>query len=1337
MSSHQQLILDLKTSQETITKALNVIYLDLVKFKDNVKSKSSLSYNAVHAICMAIKDKGQFYELYADAIEKVSANILESHWNRFVELVRFILAEFYTKNLFERSHSLAYLVTSDHITTADDVRSHLKLFSRHLYYTHNQLRQDQTKETFTNLSEIIAKSKDIEYDSLIEDFKTNILEFPSMLQTVFVKQLDKNVILFEKFFSVLTSYKIDSSKLNNSFIQLSKYLIHFIYLDITDKNTLHSLNFLRSCKDNPSLKAHKYQSYALNLFYYFIKLLLFPNAIEFNQNFIEIIQKFITFYDRSELAKETWFMDTIVTMARVLDAFKAEKPLIESMSEESHKIVYNLIEKLIKLSHGVSYESGLWACCNSTRKHTIFKLCISQTTMFEIAVQKEFKKPDLGISVGTILKHTIAVAECFNCSTVNYEITLIMNSLIRCAQNVKAKENAEMLAKILLVSTKTKDLLPEFGGKTIIKCLLNVQKITENTSAIAEAYALYIAHLMETNADTDLIRKYIAAFYSVEPCMCVCETLEESIFPLKPTKFNHRLLHSMETGIFHKFGGNNILVITSLLKTASHIMDFILVARQFPQVNVSKKLERKHSELTAKTSSLSPLEHLALGHICKFLAVQQMDNLKNLFNIPKINDDSLTQILDIDKLKQIDIVAEIQILKIGLEAIESFEKFFEFASQRIMPEKDISIDWEPIIDDVAMLARLFHFRGYVDSAYKAWLLLLRITTHVDDVLNRIRALGFLCDECQFIEHYDPEYNLEEEIINMEVAIYECLMNLEFLTPRRQNYILICICNIAWFWATKRQYVESQILLDMVFLKIEELEDRRDKFEMVRATHLAISFRIKWKLQKELPQRIAFQHVEKILDEIRAVVYYTSEDSVNFPILLFAVVNDISEFTTNRLGEPATLPYVQMVLKLALDTGAAFRMVQFLILWVHINLQSENPSKCQDKLDLMDMLYRTPVPENSSLTKVSIPSIKHDLAINPADTQMIYEDQFVRKAVYVNPISPVRIKHKPTSINRDLGTFLMSHRSSCSCEKCSHTFLMWQIFKIGCLNARLLYLGDAYNEAYLFFSKAIKWCSHKTHQAHVKFCFREYEFCMLIQHINLLRKLENFNEAITTSECSIESYNKLKSTLDGVYHINLSLQLESAVVEMKRKNTTPKSPKVRRFLKFSPIESQVQATNKQDVLKASESTKQRRERKNKENIESIIYNDLKPSSTLKEKSTRRRKKPDPVDDICKNIEKVQIADEVAILPKKPPTSRKRNDGKQNLNTAIIIIEDDDDDDDDSPEPTTNNKCVIPKSASRIESTPKRRGRRLKKSPTSVALAKSVDVESGRKPLRRRI
>ncbi|XP_055921246.1 protein three rows [Eupeodes corollae] len=1351
--SHQQLIIDLKTSRESAIKALNEIYSKLIKCKDNTKAKSSVSYNAVHAMCMAIKDKGHFYDIYAEAIEKLVPDIQEAHWNMFVELLRFILAEFYSKNLFERSINLAFLVTADHIVTPADVKSHLKLFSRQLYNTHMHLPPEQLKELFKNIARVVVKSKEIQFEDLIEDFHTNILGFPSMLQTILVKHLDKASILFEKFFSAIASLKIASNKINDSLILLMKYLIHFIYLDVTDKNSVFSQNFLRACKDNQSFKAHKYQSYSLNLFYYFIKLMLFPNSHDFNKNFAEIIDKFTVFFERSELSNDPWFMDSIVTIARVLDAFKGQKVLLESMDEDSHRQLYSLIEKLIKLAHGVNYESGLWTCCNSTRKHIIFKLCILQLTLFETAAEKGFNRPELSRAVMTILKHTIVVAECFNCTTLNYEVALIMNSLSRCAQQTKTKEHGELLAKMLLIPTKLSKHLPENSVRTILKCLMHVHKISGNTEGQAEACALYLAHLMESqNIDTELVKKYIHAFYGFEPCMSVCETLAESTFPLKPSSFSRRLLHSIETGVYHKTRANNILVITSLLKSATNCLDFVLVARLFPQVSVIKKLERKYAELKSNSSrQLSPLEHLALGHICKFRAVQQMDDLKNLYQIPKVNDESLNQISDLGKLKQIDVVAEMQIMNLAHEGIEEFEKFFECSSQKSLSEEGFSVDWVAIIDDVAMLARLFHFRGYIDFAYKAWRFLLRITTYVNDILNRIRALGFLCDECLFIELYDPDFDIEQEIINTEGAIYECLMNLEYLTPRRQNYVLICLCNIGWFLATKGRFRESQILLDMTLGKIEELAERKNKFELVRATHLATSFRIKWKLQKEISKKKAFAQVDRILDEIRAVVYYTSEDSVNFPTLLFSVVNDISEFTTNRLSEPATLPYVQMVLKLALDTGAAFRIVQFLILWTHINLQSENASKCQTKLDLIDLLYRNPRPSNPELHINSITSVKKTFDINPADTRLIYEGESVRKAVEINPISPVRIKHKPPAIHRDLVSFLISHGSSCSCEKCSHTFLSWQFFKIGCLNARLLYLGDVYNEPKVFYAKAIKWCANKLHKKHTKFHFREYEFSMLIHYINLLRRTKNFNEAIETSECSIEAYNKLRNTLDGAYRVNLSVQLESTRTEMNRKPDTPKSPKIRRFLKFSPIESQSSST---EVICSSSSsssasslttTKRRGRAKKespqtiKENIENIIYKDpeVKKSSSQasRARSARRKEKQsadtEAVDDICKIVENIQISDEV--MPKKPPSSRRRG-GNQNLNTAIIII-----DDDDSPVPSAA-KSTIPKSVSKIECTPRTRGRTKKtqpQQPQSATVSKSGDAESRSKLLRRRI
>lgn len=247
------------------------------------------------------------------------------------------------------------------------------------------------------------------------------------------------------------------------------------------------------------------------------------------------------------------------------------------------------------------------------------------------------------------------------------------------------------------------------------------------------------------------------------------------------------------------------------------------------------------------------------------------------------------------------------------------------------------------------MARILQYRGYLDNACEAWLLLYNIANTIDDHHNALRGFAFLCENAAIFEQ-TKEINIHCEVNKMESIIFDSITDIQALVPRRQNYLLLSLCQLAFFYARNGNNAYADMLLMFAKVKHDEIPCRKGKFDIVLATIEAVKFRILWIDKKEavrLNFRCIIRDIDVNLDHYRNIAYISSEDSLNYLNLMFGFIQEIAECTINRMcGDNSLNSWLIMILKTALETASALRVIQILTIWAYANVQMEYVDKAQ-------------------------------------------------------------------------------------------------------------------------------------------------------------------------------------------------------------------------------------------------------------------------------------------------------------------------------------------------------------------------------------------------------
>lgn len=270
------------------------------------------------------------------------------------------------------------------------------------------------------------------------------------------------------------------------------------------------------------------------------------------------------------------------------------------------------------------------------------------------------------------------------------------------------------------------------------------------------------------------------------------------------------------------------------------------------------------------------------------------------------------------------------------------------------------IDWESFIDDVASLALFLQLSGFMEKCSQIWLFHYKCSCLLQDSYSSLRSLAFFCEYSEYYADNNDSFKLDEEISNHFSFIMQCLEKLPNL-PRQtyQNYVLLVLLQIAYYYSRSLRYSYAQMLLQYVVLKHAELPERQGRYDIILATVDAIRFRLLWKnvnasdqkavrnsAENVLLNRCLLREIEETLDRLHDFSYISSNDGVLFSILILGLVQEFAECTANRLCDNFINSLFIATCKSSLLFGLPFRLVEILSMWMRLNLQMEYIDKAQ-------------------------------------------------------------------------------------------------------------------------------------------------------------------------------------------------------------------------------------------------------------------------------------------------------------------------------------------------------------------------------------------------------
>ncbi|TMW43541.1 hypothetical protein DOY81_011378 [Sarcophaga bullata] len=189
-------------------------------------------------------------------------------------------------------------------------------------------------------------------------------------------------------------------------------------------------------------------------------------------------------------------------------------------------------------------------------------------------------------------------------------------------------------------------------------------------------------------------------------------------------------------------------------------------------------------------------------------------------------------------------------------------------------------------------------------------------------------------------------------------------------------------------------------------------------------------------------------------------------------------------------------------------------------------------------------------------------------------------------VQLSPIKTEKLQLSPSRKNYNLNNYLKSGTDNKQIEQ-----LDWIFFMVGCLNARLYFLVEDYDQLEAFYENCNKWLEMRQNEFNKKF-YRNVQLMALQHYVNFLRARRKYDKAQQYLFTAIELCENMKYKVDGLYHINFQLQLLNTRKELDNmKNMICQRPvhnKLRKQLQFniSPEHKALTYSSKTPIVKSS-------------------------------------------------------------------------------------------------------------------------------------------------------
>ncbi|KAI8117498.1 hypothetical protein FF38_13333 [Lucilia cuprina] len=1236
----------------TIAKCENKhmdLYCNIIieTFADHLCPEASVKYWTLYVNCIRY-----FHYLLADKKDFEKASLIYRHISA------------YDNKLQSNENSLTYI----HINC-------YQLFLQNSLRVQNQdLAVSEATKILENLTKLFNdvletnKKHNFQYPDLLK----KVMQWLFLQNRIgafyqFIKYLPQNKVkeMFCALFSLYGRQTFDKTFDENESQEQAKFVIETIYsllqLDIMDKMQLQlAVQLVGQCRTESRLQSYKPIADSFLLLYDYLKLLCSQKSIvDFQQIYSIRCERFKELFDKysKNVMHQPWFGDFLVLLFYLhsqLQNITIFGTFWKQMSTpHCYTSIFKFFMELMKLAPCISAETKLFTinCCSSTRKHVILSFAqialaafvfYCQNVSEDDEKQEELENRDSNLTDNyketiqnnllLIINHAFKIIDKMDCITdKSQEIEIILTRFKQATLSCKSYKQAGTCVSICELFLKIKTKIPGKEWPLLLRRLYKtvIQHINEAPHIGRDIQMCYIASLLhETISEIDIgqIRTQINIFYAGDSSVplthenCLLNLYQNTTSLLRPhlEPSRKKLLHWLESQHVLKYYKTNTALLHSILKSSQTHYDFVIITKLGKlQTYAMAKISSLYKSFKSKTKEmieLSRVEYLTFAHVCVILLTDMNSNQKFQVDSKDLNEEHLESLLRREEMSTFTLNNDLKRFKLAWEAFKAFELFFEKFDSEPISMNDAIIDWESILDDLASLALCLQLSGYMEHCSRIWLLHYKCSRLIQDAFSALRGLTFFCE---YSEHYGKNdstkaFELEDEIQYHFPTIMQGLENLTNLQRQTyQNYILLAVLQIAYYYARTSRLTFAQMLIQYVEEKHAELVERLGRYDIILATMDVIKFRLMWKhfdaakstademavrtsAENLLLHRCLLHEVQETLDRLYEFSYISSCDGLLYSIMIIGLVQELAECTVNRLCDNFINALFIATTKCTLLMGLALRFVQVMGMWMWVNLQMEYVDKAQTKLKIIEyVMGMKSLNEIMEKSTKNISDIQSSTLLPTQCVELFTQNQYnpgmeaIRRLaqVHLSPIKTDKLQLSPSHRNTDLKRYFKCNVDAKLMPQ--NEQIEWTLFMVGCLNARLYFLVEDYDQLETFYERGSKWLQMRNNSFNKKY-YKNIQLMAMQHYANFLRARKKYDKAVQCLQYGMELCENMKFYVDAVYYVNFQLQLLATQKQMgdcsNVKVQLPTYSKIRRALQFhiSPENVQHKEQAKKDL-----------------------------------------------------------------------------------------------------------------------------------------------------------
>ncbi|KAH8307723.1 hypothetical protein KR044_011315, partial [Drosophila immigrans] len=949
-----------------------------------------------------------------------------------------------------------------------------------------------------------------------------------------------------------------------------------------------SLRLLQSLRE--LYKEQQLPYLAVQLLYYYLKLLLIRDAdvapkADVQQQYQELVKKWKVFL-QTKCAAHTqaqWFVDLLMLLVRLqkqLHQAEGKATCFELFwellggenSAEPYAAHFELLDCLATLATGVNGKSLLAsgcsndASCQSMRKHCIISLgccAMAAYSSWQPTAQATLSRAAQKCLANNF-NYVVDVLKVTTCMKPNSaELVNLTWHLTNIADKVASTAQMELLQRLFKPLQKLRPMLEPQAMRQLWRRIYKASGFCKQPELEAQIQSAYIAAI---NCPARQFQQMCIFYRSSSLSSCLFELQEQSPLSIQLTPDERRRFYELD--VLAVMGNKKTPgLLQSLLRHRQTDYHLVLLGRQ---LRTDPKALNQFEELQlqlAQKQRRTRLEQLVFGHVTVGKLLEALERQKTKIAIKETAEKYLEELLCKHNMLDINIMGELPVLELATAAIDAFAAFFNEADAEPLSSDEALIDWEALIEDAVVVAMTLSTMGYTQQADAAWLLLLRIARLLNDRFTFLRALSHFI--ASYTQH--PLVDLPLEVAHAELLLDELWPQLHIANffKREHSILMLCLCHMALYHARLGSMSHAQLLLLHAERLREQFLERVAKCDIVQLTLQSVRFRICYQQQQRnsrLPT--ALQLLDTLADSVRNFSSISSVDHGALVLLLADLVRDSTECTANRLSE---LPnFSSSLLQVLLQSGMVLRAVEVLISWLWTNVRMECLEKALSKLRLIEhFLCIQPLSESRASQHKAT-----DLIDAPMGGKSQHIEELIGQLVtlqleqYVEPIRKQLPQTATTDSTRRLamqpaiGSQLTLQRYLEHVHPAMRNSLKLQCvyFTVGCLHARLYFLNREHEQLDNFYVMANDWLQSDKQRSDA---LGHMLLVLQIYQANYLRDKRKYREAIGITESALQLANseQLRHRIDVNYRSNLFLQLRTARLELKPKQS-------RRALQFN-------------------------------------------------------------------------------------------------------------------------------------------------------------------------